>query len=246
VVADSNQNRLFLIPDAGGPAARLPLPGSAPLQWTALALAPGLSFYALDGPGHRVHQYDVQGNYQGLAVDLDAVVAAEGLGSIDPAGLAVDRSGHAVLTDQQGDRLLTFGPGWNYLGVWGQSGIDLGSWRRPGAVAVGSRGSYLVADVGNHRVVLLDSIGNALADREMGDAPRGVAVLDGGRFAVGIGNTVSFLGAGLLPLSGRVLPPGPGCRDRAYATTALAADGDKVFVGEGCSGRIFEMSVRGN
>jgi len=245
VVADSNQNRLFLLPDPAGPAARLPLPAVSPLQWTALAVAPGLSFYALDGPGHRIHQYDMQGNYQGIAVDLDAVAATEGLGALDPVGLAVDRSGHAVLSDRQGDRLLTFGPGWSYLGVWGQSGTDLGSWRRPGAVAVGDRGSYLVADEGNRRIVLLDSLGNPITSYETGDAPRGVAVLQGGRYAVGVGSTVLLLGTGLLPMTSLSIPAGPGCRDRPYATNALAVDRDKVFVGEGCSGRIFQTTLGG-
>ena len=75
-----------------------------------------------------------------------------------------------VLTDRLGDRIIAFGPGWSFLGVLGQTGSDPGSWRRPGVVAVGGRGPFLVVDEGNRRIVLLDTLGEVIAARDFAAA----------------------------------------------------------------------------
>jgi len=245
VVADSDQNRLFLLRDGADPPLRLPSPGRAPVQWTALAAAPGLSFYVLDGPGRRIHQYDYQGNYLGTALDLEDVAEAEGLGPLDPAGLAVDRAGHAVVADRLGDRLLVFNPGWAFAGVWGQSGSEPGSWRRPAAVAAGSDGPFLVADEANRRVVLLDGLGEVTAVADLDATPRGVAVLAPGRYAVSTERGVLLLDRGL-EIAARLRLPDPGsCKGRPYATAALAGDARSLVVGEGCSGRLVRYPLGG-
>ncbi len=245
-VAETNQNRIFLLDGPDAVPFRLPAPGRSPLEWTALAPAPGLSFYALDGPGRLIQQYDLQGNYLGLALDLDAVVRDHDLGPVEPAGLAVDRTGHAVVTDRVGDRLLVFGPGWTFLGVWGQSGSEAGSWRRPGRVAVGDRPPFLVADEGNRRVVLLDGLGEALDVWESPDTPRGVAVLAPGRYAVSEGSRLHLLGRGLIADRTLELPVAEGCAGRGYVTTALTGDDENLFLGDGCSGRVAELRRPGS
>lgn len=245
VLADRNRNRLFRMDAPDRPPMRLPLPGTPPVEWTALSGAPGLSFYALDGPGRAVHQYDYQGNYLGVALDLEVAAAELELGSMEPAGLAVDRAGHALITDRLGDRILVFGPGWGFLGVWGQSGSDLGSWRRPGAVAVGEGGSYIVADEGNRRVVLIDSFGNVLGVRDLDDVPLGVTVLDRGRYAVSCANWIEILGQGLTVEQSLAIPPGPGCSGTPHATSAVAGDRGLLLVGEGCSGRLLQLTRQG-
>jgi hypothetical protein len=240
-VAETNQNRIFLLDAPDAVPFRAPAPGRSPVEWTALSPAPGLSFYALDGPGRLIQQYDLQGNYLGVALDLDTVARDHDLGPVGPAGLAVDRTGHAVVSDRLGDRLLVFGPGWSYLGIWGQSGSEAGSWRRPGQVAVGDRPPFLVADEGNRRVVLVDGLGEVLAMRETADVPRGVAVLGSGRYAVSEGSRVRFLGPGLIPDGSVELPAAEGCAGRTYAAPALTGDDGEVFVGDGCSGRVAEL-----
>ncbi len=240
VVAETGQNRLFLL-ESGGRSERLPAPGTRVVEWSALAAGPGLFFYALDGPGRAVHQYDYEGNYVGLAVDLGRVAEAQGLGDIEPAGLAVDRSGQAVVADRAGDRILVFGPGWTYTGIWGQSGSEPGSWRRPEQVAVGGRPPYLVADGGNRRLVLVDRFGETVAWRSFADPPRGVAVLGTDRYAVTARDHVEILGADLELIRAYLLPFGEGCDRTPYATPALAGDGSVLFVGEGCSGRVVEL-----
>lgn len=246
VMADSDQNRLFLLPADGGAPVRLPSPGRAPVQWTALAAAPGLSFYVLDGPGRIIHQYDFKGNYLGAALDLDDVAETQSLGPLDPAGLAVDRSGRAVVADRLGDRLLVFNPGWVYAGAWGQSGSDPGSWRRPGAVAAGPDGPFLVADRGNRRVVLLDGLGEVTAVADLESEPRGVAVLAPGRYAVSTQEGVLLLDHDLGRRTRLPLPDPGSCRGGPYATGALAGDSRFLVVGEGCSGRLIRYPLDGS
>jgi hypothetical protein len=213
------------------------------VEWTALAPAPGLAFYALDGPGRRIHQYDLNGNYLGIALDLDQLVRDQGLGSIDPGGLAVVRSGQAVVTDRYRDRLLAFGPGWVYQGEWGRTGSEPGAWRRPARVAAGDRPPFLVADEGNARVVLVDDFGEVLAERDLPGPPRGVAVIDADRYAVSYEGVVEILD-GTLALRRRVpVPPGPGCTSPAYVTNALNAGAAALWVGEGCSGLVLQIPL---
>ena len=241
VVADTDQNRLFRMTTPGDTPTRLPSPGQGTVAWTALSAAPGLAFYALDGPGRLVQQYDFQGNYLGVALDLELLARDQRLGPVEPAGLAVDRSGHALVTDRLGDRLLVFGPGWSFLGVWGQSGADPGSWRRPGAVAVGARGPFLVADEGNHRVVLLDALGSVIAIRELSETPRGVAVLAPDRFAVSFGQVIEVMDGALDPMETHTLPALENCDDMPFVTPALAGSRDLLLAGEGCTGRLLQV-----
>jgi hypothetical protein len=243
LVAEKQQNRIFRLPTREGDPVRLVSPSPPPVEWTALSLAPGLSFYALDGPGNVVHQYDFRGNYLGVALDVGALAQNEELGPLEISGMAVERSGQALLTDRQGDRLLVFGPGWVLTGILGQTGSDPGSWRRPGPVSVGDRPPYLVADPGNLRVVLLDGLGEVLAHRELPEEPSGVAVLGEGLFAVARGATVEILDARLAPVEtfsfAALCPKGP------FASGALVGMGGVVLAGEGCTGRLQEFRRRG-
>jgi hypothetical protein len=243
IVADRNQNRLFRLRDPGTMPYRLPSPGTTPVEWTALSRAPGLSFYALDGPGRRIHQFDLNGNYLGVALDLDELADDRGLGSIDPAGLAVVRSGQAVVTDRFGDRLLAFGPGWVFQGEWGRTGSEPGAWRRPARVAAGDRPPFLVADEGNDRVVLVDDFGEVIATRDLPDSPRGVAVIDVDRYAVSYADVVEILDGHLDPVRRIPVPPGPGCASSPYVTTALDGGDDAVWAGEGCSGGVLQIPL---
>jgi len=246
VVADQIKPRLFLLGTAGAEPVRLPVPDAIPVEWTALAQAPGLAFYALDGPGRAVHQYDYRGNYAGLAADLEAVSEEFGLGPVEPAGLAVDGAGKALVSDRLGDRLLVFGPGWSFLGTWGETGSDPGAWRRPAAVAVGRRAPYLVADTGNRRVVLLDELGGVVGTRGFEEPVDGVAVLGRDRYAISHGRTVEICGADLATLARVLLEAGEGCTKPPYATAALAGDATAVYAGEGCTGRVLQIRRAGD
>ena len=168
------------------------------------------------------------------------------MGTIEPAGLAVDRSGLAVVTDRTGDRLLVFGPGWGFRGVWGQTGSEPGSWRRPGVVAVGDRPPFIVSDEGNSRIVLIDEMGGVRGTRRWADPPRGVAVLGREGYAVVGGSTVQILDGALVPRRVLALRGSGPCADRAYASGAVGVAGGLLLVGEGCSGRLAAFRVSGD
>lgn len=239
VIADRAQNRLFSLSAPEAKPVRLPSPSPAAVEWTALAAAPGLSFYALDGPGRAVHQYDFAGNYVGTAADLAAAAERNGLGPVDPAGLAVDGSGLAVVTDRLGDRLLVFGPTWELTGIWGETGSRPGAWRRPAGIAVGPRGPYLVIDAGNRRVVLVDELGAAVGVRVFEEEVLGVAALEPSGFVLVFEGAALQVGPALeTRATVPVVPWGP-CRE-PFATGAVAGRGKQLWLGEGCSGRVHE------
>src|SRR5262245_29074491 len=231
LVADKAQNRLYLLHGRDASPTRLPEPSPAPVEWTALSGAPGLALYALDGPGGKVHQFDFKGNYLGVAVDVDAMAVANELGRVDARGLAVDRSGRAVVTDRQNDRVLLFGPGWSFLGVLGETGSGLGAWRRPTAAAASEKGSFLVVDEGNRRVVLLDAVGSIKASRETKEVPQGVSALGPALFAIALDDRVDVVNAGLDLVASYPVPAGPRCRGASYATSALTGSEDRILVG---------------
>lgn len=246
LVADKQQNRLYLIQGGATAPIRLPEPSPPPVEWTALSSAPGLALYALDGPGGTVHQFDFKGNYLGVALKLEDVVLQNDLGRVDAYGLAVDRSGRAVITDRQNDRVLLFGPGWSFLGVLGESGSGVGAWRRPGAAAASDNGLFLIVDEGNRRVVLLDAIGSVKAVHATTDIPRGVTAIGGDRFAMTLDNRVDVLDAELNSRGTYAVPAGPRCGGASYATAAVSGKRDRILVGEGCSGRLLELRIRGD
>jgi hypothetical protein len=246
LVADKAQNRLYLIRGRDAVPVRLPEPSPPPVEWTALSGAPGLALYALDGPGGKVHQFDFKGNYLGVAVDFDAVSLANGLGRVDARGLAVDRSGRAVVTDRQNDRVLLFGPGWSFLGVLGETGSGLGAWRRPTAAAASEKGWFLIVDEGNHRVVLLDAVGSVKTARATKEVPQGVSALGPDRFAIALDNRVDVVNAGLDLEASYPVPAGPRCGGASYATPAVTGTRECILVGEGCSGRLLELRIRGD
>ena len=245
ILVDRVRNRMFRFTAPDQPFGRLPAPDTAPVEWTAVASAPGLSFYVLDGPGRRIQQYDFRGDYLGVALDLQAVALAEGLGGVDPGGLAVDRTGRAVVTDRLGDRLLEFGPGWTFLGEWGQTGTAPGAWRRPGAACVGTAPPFLIADEGNARLVLVDEFGEPLSVRRVNDTVRGLAALDAGRFAVSTRDTVRVLDESLRTLETYALPRSAACGSRHAATEALSGDATCLYVGDACTGRIAQLRRAG-
>ena len=245
IVADQAQGRLFQLGNARLGLDRLPSPDRPVVEWTALAPAVGLSFFALDGPGGFVHQYDYSGNYLGVAADLNLVADAEGLGPVDAAGMAVDRAGQILISDRLGDRILVFDASWNLTDAWGETGDALGQWRRPGALAVGRRAPYLVADEGNRRLVLVDELGEVVDYLDTDEPARGVAVFDD-RYVAVFEDRVDVYDQELFLVGSMTLPRAADCTDSPYATGAVAGGKGRIFVGEGCSGRILGIRRGGS
>ena len=234
VVAERSQGRLFLMSSPEAVIKRLPAPARWVVEWTALAQAPGLSFFALDGPGRVIYQYDNQGNYLGIAVDLERVAETMELGPLEPAGLAVGRAGQAVVTDRLNDRILVFNASWDLISVWGETGSEPGQWRRPGAVAAAGE-SFLVSDTGNRRLVEINGLGNVLGKAEL-DQPVLNVSRAGNQWVALHGRSFVFLDKDLLPGDTVTLPSG--CGKDGLAAEALFGREGLVLVGEGCTGRV--------
>lgn len=99
----------------------------------------------------------------------------------DPRGIAADiTSGNVYVVDMGNDRVESFGPDGAFVGSWGgvDSPISFGSTDQglgPTGIAVGFDGLIYVADTWNHRVVVLNSMGENMrvfgAFGDTGDAP---------------------------------------------------------------------------
>ena len=173
IVADQAQGRLFQLGSPRLGLDRLPSPDPPVVEWTALAPAVGLSFFALDGPGRIVHQYDYSGNYLGVAANLDAIAHAEGLGPVDPAGIAVDRAGQILVSDRMSDRILVFDASWN-LTCPRDTEVDCGSLAEQ--TCLGDFGQRLV--VGHHGQIACtgDAILAVCESVERSDGTRNISI----------------------------------------------------------------------
>jgi DNA-binding beta-propeller fold protein YncE len=130
---------------------------------TSLWVGGALAVWVLDQGNARVVKYDLAGRLLGVLVSLRSPETRAALDLVDPGGLATDRGGELVVTDDAGDRVLTFDPLGSILLVRGGFGAQPGRFDRPSGVAVDDRGRILVGDAGNKRVQLLDPFGEALA-----------------------------------------------------------------------------------
>jgi DNA-binding beta-propeller fold protein YncE len=145
------------------------------------AVAAGLVVYVLDQLGLAIHQFHARGDYQGVALDFRRPDLAERLGTVDPRGLAVGRSGSVLVSDAEGDRLLVFAPDWALLHVIGGFGAGTQTFEDPeGVVAAGDR--IYVADSGNGRIQVLDFMGRFIATWPLpgGGRPVGIALAGNG------------------------------------------------------------------
>lgn len=241
VVSDRAQTRLYFLEDPSKKPERLQNPSPSAVEWTALAGTPGLSFYALDGPGQKVHQYDLKGNYQGLAADLRDIAEEEALGRVEPYGLAVDGTGQILVSDGLGDRILVFDPSWDLVGLWGETGAELGAWRRPGRMVSYQTSTY-VHDEGNNRVVCLGSLGEVLGSAEVHGALTALAAGAHGVFVATEGLRVTRLPIGRQKAKALRLPALGECDGENYVS-ALAVRGSSLFLSDGCHGRVIQLAL---
>lgn len=77
-----------------------------------------------------------------------------------PRDAAIDGTGLAWVTDTGHDRIVIFGPDGAALRTVGSEGDGPGQFNEPVGIAIAPDGTVFVADVFNHRLVLLDAAGN--------------------------------------------------------------------------------------
>lgn len=127
-----------------------------------VATAGTLGIWVLDRGNERIVKYDFEGLLIGTVVDLRNEAVRLRLGTVEPGGFAVDRSGQITLADLAEDRLIEFDPLGAILRVRGFFGDRPGSFADPTGVAVDPRGGALVGDSGNRRVQRLDAFGSVV------------------------------------------------------------------------------------
>lgn len=109
--------------------------------------------YVADSNNGRLLVFDASG----------AVMARVGRGSSEgnlglPRGVAIDGSGRAFVADTMSHSVFVYrgsaedGASLDYLGFFGNQGVEDGLFRYPGSVAVDARGRVYVADTQNDRV----------------------------------------------------------------------------------------------
>ncbi len=141
----------------------------------AVAAATSLAYLVLDATGNQVLEFHARGDYLGIGLQLDQAALTTHVGEIEPRGLAVDRSGNAIISDREGDRLLVFDPTWEFLYEVGGFGSGAQNFAEPEGLAVTAERLY-VADSMNGRVQVLDALGGFLHSWRLPDGGRPVAV----------------------------------------------------------------------
>ncbi len=89
------------------------------------------------------------------ALTLSGPGGANG-GFLQPAGVAVDRTGNVYVADSQNNRIAKFDPSGRLLAISTDTSAP-GGFQEPWGVAVDRQGFVYVADTWNHRIVKLDS-----------------------------------------------------------------------------------------
>jgi DNA-binding beta-propeller fold protein YncE len=180
LVADTGNNRVQCL-DAGGrflwEAGGVGTDEGSLRRPTSAAPATGLEFLVLDAGNRRIHQFHARGQYLGVALDLTIGELVERVGPVDPRSLAMDRLGNVLVTDVEGDQLLSFSPAWKLVYVAGGFGGGGQHFEEPeGVASAGDR--VFVADSGNGRIQVLDLFGRFLTQWPLpgGGRPLGLAL----------------------------------------------------------------------
>ncbi len=159
LVADTGNHRIVRFDSTGAAIDQFGGFGSDDGRFdrpTDVATAGTLGIWVLDRGNERIEKFDFEGRVLGTVVDLRTPPVRERLGTVEPGGFAVDRSGQITLSDLAEDRLIEFDPLGAILRVRGFFGERPGSFSDPSGVAVDPRGGALVGDAGNRRVQQLD------------------------------------------------------------------------------------------
>jgi sugar lactone lactonase YvrE len=244
VVADAALNRLQRFEPNGTRLEESGALGSEPgllRRPGAVALLGTLGIVVLDRENRRVERYDLFLRRQGTLIDLQDPALADRLGHIQPLAMAADRGGALYVADGDGERILAFDFGGQYLRTLGGFGPRAGSFRGLAGIAATPHGELVTAERTNARVQRLGPDGRSIAAwpfpavRTAGALA--VAVDDSSRVAVAdesAGRVWLFDGGGrtLALLSGLSRP----------ASLAFAPDGT-LLIAESARGEVRRFAV---
>jgi len=174
LVLDAAGPDLLVFDERGRRVARWPVSGASAERFfrPARVTTTGLAILLMDPDERVVHRYDMRGQYQGVALDLDLVAPSAG-GFIQPVDFAADNAGQLFITEREGHRVLAFDQSARLLFSFGGFGTGEGQLRSPGAITVDARGVLVVADQGNGRLQAFDGFGTPLGSVALPPSPDG-------------------------------------------------------------------------
>ena len=248
LVADTGNNRVVCLGPDGAflwEAGGIGTAEGSLRRPTAVALATGLEILVLDSGARRVHEFHARGQYLGVGLDLEGTELAERLGQVDPRGMAVDRAGNVLVTEQEGDRVLVFSPTWSLLYVAGGFGGGARTFEDPEGVAASSERIF-VADSGNGRVQVLDPMGRFIGSWTLPDGgrPLGLALDGKGNLFVadaGADRIVVFSPDGRVTAMVGARGRGPGSFRGPAAACVVA--GDRLVVADAENDRLVRFTI---
>ncbi|HUP46655.1 MAG TPA: NHL repeat-containing protein [Thermoanaerobaculia bacterium] len=182
LVADYEQDRIRRFTPTGELRGVFAGPGSGDGQLSApsgVAVDRSGFIYVADFYNHRVQRFRPNGSF-------DAIIGHGGrmrAGALHyPTGVAVTRGGEVIVADAYNHQLQWFDrqgvfvrrKGRRLLGLWPLRGSSHGAFAVPTSVAVGPDGAVHVADSGNHRLLMLSSAGESVAQWRVRDATPGI------------------------------------------------------------------------
>ncbi len=189
-VVDSGNNRILVFSDDGKYLFSFGSPGEGKGQLlgpVGITTASDGSVLVADRGNHRVQIFDADGKF------LKSISTHIGKQLVSPVDVVLgDNEAHLYVTiSAPTHRVFVYNNKGRADLVWGKPGSNLGDFRYPAAIAVGTHDDVYVVDVFNSRVQVFDFSGKVLAT--VGSwgitpgklfRPKGVAIRDDGKIFV--------------------------------------------------------------
>lgn len=129
-----------------------------------VSAAEGFRLFVVDEGNDRIQEFDIgDTSPEGVVFPFAAGMGLGGEELVRPSRIQLDTEGRIYVTDGLCHCVWIFTPTGELFGRLGELGDAPTRFRNPGGVAVGPKGRVYVADTGNRRIQVFDSIGNFLA-----------------------------------------------------------------------------------
>jgi DNA-binding beta-propeller fold protein YncE len=124
----------------------------------------GFRLFVVDAGNERIQQFDIRDkSVEGSVLPFATGQGLEGEALVRPRRMDLDAEGRIYVSDELSHCVWIFTPTGTLATQLGGLGDAPSRFRSPAGVAVGPKGGVYVADAGNRRVQVFDSIGNWVA-----------------------------------------------------------------------------------